>query len=280
MFPYRILITGSDDLASATALRLFRSGFKVALLAPDRPIDIHHIRTFSSAVYNGEKTIEQVTACTRSGSVEKGDNRPETTLNAFLEYTFANRRIPVLTEEDFVGAPVLNFDYIFLAVRELFKKLPGYLKENSILISKWNDKITGLSRYQICDDSIYRGRVIYPFNKERFVDCGKLIKETNSEEKVKAPLEGVFTTNTAVDSIIHEKQELGRINDIPILAPCSGKISGLLNSGLIIPAGTVFAEICSVTNPEPVKLISAASFSVAGAVLEAILYDLSLNENS
>ncbi len=278
MVSIHVLITGSDDLASATALRLFRAGFKVTLFVPNRPIDIHHTRTFSSAVYNGEKTIDEVVACTRSGSAARGDSTPETDLADFIEFTYANRQIPILTEEDLVKATALPFEYIFAADAGLFGNLPVRIKENSVIISKKGDNTASSSRYEICVDPVFLGQVLYPFNRDDFMDCGVPETTDGSKERVKAPLEGVFTTDAMVDTLVHEKQELGRINDIPILSPVSGKISGLLNSGMIIPAGTVFAEISSVTDPHPPKRISPASFSVAGAVLEAIMFDLNLNK--
>lgn len=278
MFSTRVLITGSGDLASAAALRLFRSGFKVTLFASDRPMDIHHNRTFSNAVYNGEKTLEQITACTRSGSAEKGDCQPETALHDFVKFTLANRQIPIFTEEDLAESASLLFEYVFSAETELFEKLPARLTENSVHISKRGYKTDFLSHYQVCTDPVCLGRVVYPFNRDAFAERPEEQRSSDSKETVKAPLEGVFTTQRSVGSHIHEKQELGRINDIPILSPVSGKISGLLNSGLIIPAGTVFAEICSLSDPVPVKEISAASLSIAGAVLEALLYDLNLKK--
>ena len=280
MSSIHILITGSGDLATAAALRLFRSGYQITLFAPDRPLDIHHNRTFSNAVYNGEKMVEEVTACTRSGSAAKGDCAPETPLDAFVDFTSTNRQIPILTEEDLTEVVTLQFDYIFTAETEMFEKVPSRVTENSVIISKAGDVAANVSRYQICVDPVYYGRVMYPFNREDFFNCGADKQDSGLNEKVRAPLEGVFTATTMIGSIIHEKQELGRINDIPILSPASGKISGLLNSGLIIPAGTVFAEICSVSDTAPVKLIPAESFAVAGGVLEAILYDLNLEKSN
>ncbi len=279
MSSIHILITGSGDLATAAALRLFRSGYEVTLFASDHPIDVHHNRTYSNGVYNGEKTIEQVTACTRSGSAAKGDCAPETPLSEFIAFTHSNRQIPIITQEDLSAIAALQFDYIFTADTLFFEKLPSRIIDNSILISKAEDAAARISRYQICIDPVYLGKVIYPFNKEDFLDCSTKNVDSEQKETVRAPLEGVFTTDTTIGSFIHEKQELGRINDIPILSPAAGKISGLLNSGLIIPAGTVFAEICSISNPAPAKLIPAEASAVAGGVLEAILFDLNLEKS-
>ncbi len=274
-----ILITGSGDIATAAALRLFRSGYKVILFASDHPIDVHHNRTYSNAVYNGEKTVEQVTACTRSGSAVKGDCAPETPLNEFVAFTHSNRQIPIITQEDLSAIAALRFNYIFTADMPLFDKLPSGVTDSAVIICKAEDTFTAGSRYQVCADPVCLGRVIYPFNRDDFIDCGKVLPDSGPKEEVHAPLEGVFTTTATIGNFIHEKQELGRINDIPILSPASGKISGLLNSGLIIPAGTVFAEICSLSDPAPVKLIPAEASAVAGGVLEAILFDLNLGKS-
>lgn len=273
-----LLITGSGDPATATALRLFRAGFKVTILSANLPLDIHHKRTFSNAVFSGEKEIDQIKACTFSGSMEKGDSAPDTPLGAFVEYTHANRQIPVLTEEDLTRFSGVKFDYIFVSDARLYSLIPARIKNGSVIISIAGMDDVEETTYAICADQVYFGRVIYPFNRDDFIECRKLSPDASVKETVRAPLEGVFTTDCTMDGFIHEKQELGKINEIPILSPATGKISGLLNSGMIIQAGTVFAEICSVSDPRSARFIPGEALAVAGGVLEAVLYDLNLKK--
>jgi len=275
----QILICGTDDLASAVAIRLFRAGFHVILLAASRPQDLHYQRTFSAAVYAGSREIEQIGADTISGLLEKGEINPDTAIADFIHYTLANRHIPILLSGDIKNSLNFNADYIFVSDADLFEIIPERMSDNSVLITPADIGAIEHARYRICRDSACLGNVIYPFNRDSFADCKKDKEDMRESEIVRAPLEGVFTTNCMLDGWIHEKQELGRINDIPILSPLSGKITGLLNSGLIIPGGTAFAEVCPATKSISAKRISVQSYAMAGGVLEAILYDIQLEAN-
>lgn len=46
-----ILVTGSGDEATAVAVRLFRSGFKVILIVHNKPVDLHYHRNFTRCIF-------------------------------------------------------------------------------------------------------------------------------------------------------------------------------------------------------------------------------------
>ena len=80
-----------------------------------------------------------------------------------------------------------------------------------------------------------------------------------------------------INDHVQEKEELARINNIPILAPESGRLVGILNSGILVPGGTDFAEIAPFHSCAYGHLIPTDAWAIAGAVLEVILYDMNLN---
>ena len=57
-----ILIRGGGDLASGVALRLHRTGYKIAILELEKPLAVRRTVSFSEAVYEGLQTVEGVTA--------------------------------------------------------------------------------------------------------------------------------------------------------------------------------------------------------------------------
>ena len=57
-----ILIRGGGDLASGVALRLHRTGYKIAILELEKPLAVRRTVSFSEAVYEGLQIIEGVTA--------------------------------------------------------------------------------------------------------------------------------------------------------------------------------------------------------------------------
>jgi len=141
--------------------------------------------------------------------------------------------------------------------------------------SSFSNKAT--MQYIIEDISPYTGRVNYPFLDDVYPD--KIIAAESQSTTIKAPLEGVFIANKKINDFIHEREPIATINQIPILSPASGKIEGLLNSGMFIKAATVFCQINSANSPNAAT-IPEKYFSLAGGVLEALIYDINLNTTS
>jgi len=275
-----VLIAGSGDLASAVAIRLYRAGYRVVLVAQNHPLDIHHKRSFSGAVFSGEKTIFKISVVTFGGVVESAPMEPDASVVEFINFTLTNRRIPLLFANELKLVGNFSFDYLFMADPEFSASIPGRIMEGATLLSIAGSELAPLSRYVLRTDGDCLGQVLYPFLEDEYPE--ELKSDDNESKKifVRAPLEGVFSTQHSAGDLIHEKQELGRINEIPILSPASGEINGLLNSGLIVPVRTVFAEIAPAKHTSSHNLIPGSAFAVAGGVLEAILFDRNLKMNT
>ena len=83
-----VLILGGGDLASGVALRLHRSGIRVAITELPQPLAVRRLVSFAEAVYAGECTVEGITArCIADHS---------DTLRILR--VFANGQIPVLVD--------------------------------------------------------------------------------------------------------------------------------------------------------------------------------------
>ena len=57
-----IVLRGGGDLASGVALRLHRTGFQIVILELEKPLAVRRTVSFSEAAYEGEYTVEGVTA--------------------------------------------------------------------------------------------------------------------------------------------------------------------------------------------------------------------------
>lgn len=274
-----VLITGCSDLGTACALRLFRAGFRIILIEYDRPPDIYHTRTFGAAAYSGCKTIEKVTARTIANAVEIGSIEPEASLHHFISFQSANREISLLSQSDSSILSEINIDYTLIANSELYKSIKENLPESKLIGFSSSQSLQACGGgYIISDEAPYFGRVIYPFLDDEFIKPDTKSRRKETLLQVKAPIEGVFTASKTVSDRVNKKEEIGKIGDIPILAPVDGQISGMLNSGIIITATTVFAEIDFSGGVKDVNIIPKENFCLAGAVLEAVLYDKQLNE--
>ncbi len=268
----RVFVTGTGDISTACALRLFRSGFRTVLLSGKKPADIHYFRNFTRAVLNGQTVIEGIRAVNPAWSLESGEVTQPTPA-VFLDYHLANRDLPVLPLEEFRQIKVLETDFIFITAPEHLSILdPGQLS-SMVIAGCASINQSNLFRYFIGDKQSHAGRVRYPFLE--WPDQTGFEPDTGKTEYIRAPLEGLFIATAGPGSIVHEKQEIGRINQIPILSPYHGFLSGVMNSGSLIPAGSIFAGICREIHPRDPKLIPEKYFNIAGALLEVILFHLS-----
>jgi len=67
----KVLIRGAGEQASGIAHRLHRSGFKVCLIDIAKPIAVRRLVSFCEAVYDGEKTVDQICQAYAAGGERK-----------------------------------------------------------------------------------------------------------------------------------------------------------------------------------------------------------------
>lgn len=269
----RVLIIGASDLGSACVLRLSRSGIAVAVLDEDRPLDIYHSRSYSSALFLGNKTIEGLRARTIAAVISEEIIEEHMSLFSFINFEMANREIPIIALSDSSGLKKVAFEYIVLTKNNLVDK--ANLGE-AVVIGFAAARNEVQFSYTIGNCGFNFGKVLYPFLDTASMNKSQELEDRSESQRVKAPIAGVFNATRSVNDIVLEKEELGRIAEIPILSPLSGRITGLLNSGMIIPAKIEFAEINKNIAKVDGNLISKESITLSGAVLEAIMFDLNL----
>ncbi len=271
-----IAVLGAGDLGSACALRLFRSGFKVILIEKSSALDIHYIRNFTGTLYAGSKNILGITVRTVSGLLEKEALPFDNFEESFLPFMLNNNEIPLLTEKDSDALKTADISYLVIAQNSL-TDIPAVnaLLESEVKAVAFNNAASVNAAYLINRE----GLVVYPFLKDDFdANFGKAsVKE---RETVKAPIEGVFMTDKEINALIHRKEEIGKINNIAIFSPYEGRLSGCLNSGAFVSAGTEIAEITSLKDSgNDGRKIPEKYTLLAGAVLEAVMFDLNLQKN-
>ncbi len=272
----RIMILGAGDAGTATALRLYRAGFKPFIVEENIPRDLYHRRNFCQAMFSGHKTVNGLTARTLPGAIERGDVPSDISLKEFLKLQAANREIPLITFDDLPQLKNEPIDVVFVAQNTLWPQAAPFIADETVRIGLHSLEDADSINFRIADHPPYLGQVLYPFEEYYYLTSPLPATEKPAKYAVKAPLEGVFTATKNPDEAVLEKEEIGRINEIPILAPVHGKISGILNSGLIVPQGAVFAEIDLHPKALPAAVIPEKYFNIAGGVLEAILYHLHL----
>lgn len=273
-----VLIVGSSDLGSACALRLFRSGFQIIILEKTPVFDIHIKRTFSSAYYNGFKTISGLTARTHGDAVEKDILAPESTVGDFIKYQLANREIPFISHQDAGHLRNLDINFAVAANDNLIKDINHQLPDFCKYIGFAQKRAADGYHYHIYPSPPYRGRVIYPFEDAPAFENASETDRNESCISVQPENEGLFNSLKDIGETVEKNEKLARVGLSDVKAPAAGKITGMLNSGILIEKNTVIAEIDTSAESPDGMIIPERHFALAGGALEAILYDRRLNE--
>lgn len=265
----KILIFGTNDNATACAQRLFRAGFGISMVSRTTPSDLFYFRNYSSVISAGSRLINDIKAQTYADFLYHEQSKgPNLSLNAYIEFALQNRQISVLSANEF-NIVSARFDYGIICDEQLYLSLKNNNPE-LILISCIPAKME-VCKYSIVPRGPYNGQVHYPFS-EFEIPAG-----VEDKTIIYAEDEAVFIADkTAGDKII-EGEKIALLDNHPVLAPVEGYLAGILPSGIIVEKSQAIASISNLLT-EDVKIIPQESFSIAGGVLEAILYDQKLND--
>lgn len=260
-----VLIRGGGDLASGVALRLHRTGYKIAILELEKPLAVRRTVSFSEAVYEGLQTVEGVTA--RLVSADQ------------LQDTMDAGEIPVLVDPN---ANILRNQFLtsprstFVIDARLLKIAPEPLATDVALHIGLGP---GFSAGENCHAVVETrrghtlGRVYWSGSAQS--DSGQ--PEGDPRRVLRAPHEGVLNAFSKISDHVEEGQKIAEVESktgnqtTEIISPIKGILRGLIRSGLEVTEKMKIGDIDPRDDVSFSALISDKALSVGGGVLEAIL---------
>lgn len=260
-----ILIRGGGDLASGVALRLHRTGYKIAILELEKPLAVRRTVSFSEAVYEGLQTVEGVTA--RLVSADQ------------LQDTMHAGEIPVLVDPN---ANILRNQFLtsprstFVIDARLLKIAPEPLAADVALHIGLGP---GFSAGENCHAVVETrrghtlGRVYWSGSAQS--DSGQ--PEGDPRRVLRAPHEGVLNALSKISDHVEEGQKIAEVESkigshiTEIISPIKGILRGLVRSGLEVTEKMKIGDIDPRDDVSFSALVSDKALSVGGGVLEAIL---------
>ncbi len=260
-----ILIRGGGDLASGVALRLHRTGYKIAILELEKPLAVRRTVSFSEAVYEGLQTVEGVTA--RLVSADQ------------LQDTMGAGEIPVLVDPN---ANILRNQFLtsprstFVIDARLLKITPEPLAADVALHIGLGP---GFSAGENCHAVVETrrghtlGRVYWSGSAQS--DSGQ--PEGDPRRVLRAPHEGVLNAYANIGDHVVEGQKIAELESktgsqiTGIISPIKGILRGLVRSGLEVTEKMKIGDIDPRDDVSFSALVSDKALSVGGGVLEAIL---------
>jgi len=264
----KVLITGTNDIATACALRLFRSGFAITMISHNIPMDLYYFRNYSTVLASGSKMISNIKAQSYSDYLYNLEGKTNKTLNEFVVFSLSNRQIAIVNQDE-IKKITTSFDYMVICDEVLFGELDINISE--IISISCVSKEYNFSKYNIILSGPKTGQVNYPFLEYDYAE-----KESKADI-IYATEEGVFVAEKSPGDKINKNEKIAMLGESVIKSNSAGYLTGIMRSGLIIPKGQAVACISGEAD-EDIKEFPATAVSISGAVLEAVMYDMHINK--
>ena len=255
-----VLIKGAGDLATGTAVRLHRAGFRVVMTDIEQPTAVRRTVAFCQCIYDGAVTVEGITARRANGKEEA---------LSILE----KGEIPVLVDPEAKILRELPFDNLVDAI--LAKKNMGTkITDAPVVLALGPGFTAGVDCHGVVETM--RGH-----------DLGRLLTEGSAvpntgvpgdiggyttQRIIRASADGFFEPVAQIGQAVKEGDLVARVSGIPVYALMSGMVRGMLPAGLPVTKGMKSGDIDPRCEARHCFTVSDKARAIAGGVLEGLLY--------
>lgn len=272
----RVLIKGAGELASATAHRLFRCGFRVVMTDLEHPTAIRRGVSFGSAIHESEIEIEGVS----------GVAWPLDHAGALSDFDWSH--VPVFADPQ-CQLRALWSPGVIIDARMLKRNLDNGCDDAGLVIGLGPGLEAGRDVHWVVEThrGHHLGRVIARGTASADTGLPGDIGGYTHERLLAAPVGGRFesprkigemvTVGEVIGTIVAQKVRPGESGVIEVVvaqeirAGTSGVIRGLILSGLEVNAGQKVGDIDPRGDPAYCTTISDKARAVSGGVLEIVV---------
>jgi len=257
-----VLILGGGDLASGVAFRLHRAGFKVVISELPQPLTVRRKAAFAQAVYDGETSVEGITARRVSDPSD----------NLRIIQVLAKGHLPVLVDPHSTAIASLH-PTVVVDARMLKRPVPLPETRVNLLIGLG----PGFEAPLNCHAAIETrrghtlGRVYWQGRPAADSGLPDPVGGHEADRVLRAPLSGELHALADIGDHLDAGQPVAEVGGQTVTTPFSGVLRGLLYPGLHVTAGMKIGDLDPRDDPALCSLISDKALAVGGAVLEAIL---------
>lgn len=254
-----VVVRGGGDIASGTIHRLVRCGYQVVVLETDMPTVIRRTVAYASAVFQGEIEIEGIKAI-------KADDI------AACKPILEQGHVPVLVDKKASSIKALQPIAVVDAI--LAKKNLGTCMDMApIVIGLGPGFCAGKDVHAVIETNRghYLGSVINKGSAMENTGVPGTIAGYSWERVIRAPRDGIFHSEAQIGDQVLAGQQLGHVDNEPVLAPLDGVLRGLLADNITVTTGFKIGDVDPRGDVDHCYTISDKARAVAGGVLEAIM---------
>lgn len=260
-----VLIKGAGDLATGVAWRLHRCGFPVVMTELARPLAVRRTVSFAQAVFDGEQTVEGVTA-----RLTDLDDVPD---------VLAAGEIPVLVDTETACLPEIA-PTVLVDARLAKHNIDTSIDDAPLVLALGPGYVAGVDCHAVIETnrSHHLGRVIWQGSAEADTgDPGPLPGAPQDSSRVlRAAVSGRFLSFARIGDRLPAGETIGVIQraggeEVPVRAPFTGVVRGLIHETTPIAAGMKIGDMDPRIETAHAFTISDKSLAIGGGALEAIL---------
>lgn len=254
-----VVIRGAGDLATGTALRLWRAGIRTVMTDVPQPTAIRRTVAFSQAIVHGEAVVEDVAARWAASPAQA---------SSLLEEGV----IPVLADPEGRCIPVLKPDGVvdaILAKRNLGTKIT----DAPVVVGVGPGFTAGVDCHAVVETmrGHYLGRVLYEGGAQPNTGIPGLIGGFAGERVLRAPADGVFHQLLDIGAQVKTGDTAAEVAGLPMVCTLDGVLRGILPEGTPVHKGMKAGDIDPRCSVEHCYCASDKALAVGGGVLEALL---------
>ena len=260
-----IVIRGGGELATACAIYLHNSGFRVLMLEKAQPASTRREISFADAIRDGKKTVARVT-CRREDSLKEAEKRLKDG-EIIMMIDPKGKNIPHFKPKVVLDAIMAHENKGTL--RDMAEHTlalgPGFCAGRDV------DAVIETMRGHDLGKIIYEGYSYRDQGKLSLVDAAGAVGQI-----IFAPDAGELESLQNISNKIQKDELIAKIHreDGSVLEICSridGVLRGIMRSGCIVRKGQKIADVNPVMSREECFTLTDKARCVAGSVLQAVM---------
>jgi xanthine dehydrogenase accessory factor len=255
----KVLIKGAGEMATGVVHRLHSAHLKVALTEVEGPLAVRRAVSFSEAVYDGQKIVEDVTAVL----VEQVDDFQE---------VWQLGEIPLLVDPETRALEIFEPEVLLEAT--ISKRNTGISKEDAPLVIALGPGFeAGVDAHVVIETNRGHnlGRLIRQGPAEPNTGVPGAMAGYTVERVLRAPVNGIFETDFAIGQRVEKDQVVGKVDSKPVVAQVDGILRGLIRPKSQVREGLKIGDVDPRGEVAFVDTISEKARALGGSVLEAIM---------
>lgn len=257
------LIRGGGDLATGVAWRLTRAGVAVVVTELAAPLTVRRTVALSSAVTEGSVEIEGM----------RGE-LVATALEAVrLARSGAEQSVGVVVSEGLPELPFGSTVDVVVDARLAKRNIDTTIDDAALVIGLGPGFTAGVDCHAVVETmrGPKLGRVLWSGSAQPDTGTPGIVEGRGAERVIRAPRDGTVQWVKAIGDRIDEHELLGWVDGVPVSAPFSGVVRGLILERSAVRTGLKIGDI-DPRSDAPCDEISDKALAIGGGVVEAVLW--------